>query len=187
MKGKIGFALFSIGIAIGVTGGAKAPVEGSTWPDTLVVFALGAGVSIVGLFLWWQHERNSASHLVPQKEVDNHDDPILALHGLSESLSEILARFQQLPLSDFMNQIQAINERWVFPVVAGRHRINNRLGPSEGANIMISFAYCERMINRSWSAAADNHRSESFNSLQDAHAAITQIVRNLPDEKISDL
>lgn len=182
MKAKIGFGLFSLGVAIGVTGGAKAPVEGQTWPDTLLIFGFGVGLAVVGLILWWQAERAMRLENSVKSETGKGDDPIQALRQLSENIAVLIQKVPTLTLDELRISLQALSERWVYAVVSGRQQVNNRLGMTEGANVMISFAYCERMINRAWSAAADNHREEALSSIQEAYEAIVDIVSKLPSE-----
>ena len=59
MISRFGFPLFAVGVAIAVTGGAKAPADGASWPDTILIFGIGVGLAIIGLILWWMSERSA--------------------------------------------------------------------------------------------------------------------------------
>ena len=49
MNKRIAWALFGIGTVIAISGGAKLPVEGTDWPDTVVLFLGGAVLAAGGV------------------------------------------------------------------------------------------------------------------------------------------
>ena len=48
----LGRALFGAGVGATIISGAKAPLDGETWPTTLPVFLAAGVVAAVGIFLW---------------------------------------------------------------------------------------------------------------------------------------
>ena len=181
MKSNIGFALFAIGVAVAVTGGAKAPAEGANWPDTLLVFGIGVVVAIVGLGLWWAAERDSQVDSDDPVSPQNHIDPVLELRQLHKDLKRLNTEAQTLSLEAIRESVDLINADRIYKIVEARQVLNGQLGMSEGAEVMIAFAYCERMLNRAWSAAADGHQKEALSSMQEACDASEGIVSLLPE------
>ena len=179
MKSKIGFALFAIGVAVAVTGGAKAPAEGADWPDTLLVFGVGVVFAIVGLGLWWSAERDSQANSDDPVSMQKNIDPVLELRQLHEDLRVLNAEAHTLSLQIIRESVERINSERIYGLVEARHALNSQLGMSEGAEVMIAFAYCERMLNRAWSAAADGHQKEALSSMQEACDASEGIVNLL--------
>lgn len=180
MMSKLGFALFSIGVAVAVTGGAKAPAEGSAWPDTLLVFGLGVGVAVVGLVLWWMAEREGVHPSDDSNSDSKTGNPITELRQLNVKLNEVQSRFNQLSLDDILAVVEQLQVDHVYGVAEHRQVLSIQLGIAQGAELMIAFAYCERMLNRAWSAAADGHHGEALASLQEACETSAQIVKLLP-------
>ena len=73
---------------------------------------------------------------------------------------------------------EAINQRadelletWVLPFAEVRQTIIQRFGMEEGADVLVTVAYGERMLNRVWSASADGHPQEARACLPEAIAA----------------
>ena len=81
-------------------------------------------------------------------------------------------------LDDLLSMENGQSQR-IYGIVGSKQNINNELGMSEAAEILIAFAYCERMLNRVWSAAADGHRTEALSALEDALNTSEQITARL--------
>lgn len=179
MSSRLGFPVFAVGVAIAVTGGAKAPADGASWPDTILIFGIGVGIAIIGLILWWMSER-SAQPSADQHGTD-HDEvnPIEAFIGLHADLDRLSEQSKNSSLDDLLSAVEGVQSQRIYGIVESKQRINNELGMSEAAEILIAFAYCERMLNRVWSAAADGHRTEALTALEDALNTSEQIAERL--------
>ena len=94
-------------------------------------------------------------------------EPIAALQADSGKLSHV----------EMTSRIDDITEKYILPFAEVRHGLIDRFGTAAGAEILVTMAYAERMLNRAWSAAADEHMEESRNSLPEALAGIEEANR----------
>lgn len=178
---NISFALFSLGITIGIIGGSKAPATDQTWPDTLPVFAFGVALAIIALIFWWKAERKATASLA-NLQKDNLENPISLLYSLKGPLSLLCDEAPEIELEDIRNRVQIISEEILFPVSENRSILISQMGMEAGSNILIIFAYCERMLNRAWSASADGHRGETVLALEEAQQALGELILELPSQ-----
>jgi hypothetical protein len=174
MFGKLSFGLFALGVMVAICGAAKVPEPGSTWPDTLGVFAVGAATCVVGLVGWWTGHRAARS----------------AKHAAGEGLDAILrhldhARSEARAIRDDLAQLDgdALRQRVddllladFEPVVENRAMVVSHYGMRHGAEILLGLADAERNFNRVWSAAADGCLPEAHASLARAAAALERTV-----------
>ena len=170
MLAKVSFGLFALGVMVAISGAAKVPEAGSTWPDTLWVFAVGAAMCVVGLAGWWTGHRaaRSAKHAAGEgfDAILRHLDHARSeARAIREDLGKLdgdalRRRIDDLLLADFE------------PVVENRGMVLSRYGMKHGAEILLGLAAAERNLNRVWSAAADGCLPEAHASLATAAAAL---------------
>ena len=187
MKSGLGFTFFALGVAIAVTGGAKAPLDGATWPDTLLVFAVGVGFAIIGLTIWWRAEWSAQASNVQKGSNQGSIDPIIELKKLHADLVKLSNSTHTHSLDSLRTMVDSIKSQRMYAIIESKQLISGRFGMTEAAEIMINFAYCERMLNRVWSAAADGHQKEALSSLQDAVNASALIANRLPASSAMEL
>ena len=178
MLGKVGFGLFALGVVVAISGAAKAPEPGTTWPDTLWVFAVGAALCVVGLVGWWTGHRAARS---AQHAAGEGFDAIL--RHLNHAQSEARAIREDLAKLDGDALRRRVDDLLLAdfePVVASRGMVLDRYGMKHGAEILLGLANAERNFNRVWSAAADNCLPEAHAALATAAAALenTMQIRN---------
>ncbi|MCX7429032.1 MAG: hypothetical protein NTW96_25825 [Planctomycetia bacterium] len=174
MLGKVSFGLFALGVMVAISGAAKVPEAGSTWPDTLWVFAVGAAMCVVGLAGWWTGHRaaRSAKHAAGEgldailRHLDHAQSEARAIREDLGKLDgdALRRRIDDLLLADFE------------PVVENRAMVVSRYGMKHGAEILLGLAAAERNLNRVWSAAADGCLPEAHASLATAIAALDRTV-----------
>lgn len=168
---SIGKLLFAAGIVVSVISGAKAPPEGATWPDTLPLFAFGVLLTIIGLVLWRQEEKKDVI-----SEESTTDSALSRLETLTETLKSQSPDWKDLDCPTLNETITVFQEKYVRPFVETRQQIIDQFGMQKGSEIMIACSYGERMLNRVWSATADNHLPEAQSSLKEAVQAFEEVM-----------
>ena len=169
----VGPITFGIGILIAIASAAKPPAAGVKWPDTVAVFLLGALVSAIGVFLWRQakaKEREAnlsgdgAQGVDPFERLEKSIAPLAALETT-------LANIEGEPLCD---KVDELLQEYILPIAESRQTIIDKLGMNKGAELLVLLSYGERMLNRTWSAAADEHAPEAHSSYKEAVAAFRE-------------
>jgi len=170
-------AVYVLGVMVAISAAAKVPDKGTSWPDTLPLFAGGIAVSLAGLVAWrvlLRGRRGGAG-------------------GDSQSVGQIFTQIQ-----DARREARAIDEDWdrldgdsvrkrldcillefTTPVVENRDQLIRRYGMRQGAELILQLSLGERNLNRVWSAAADGHLPEAHASLLVAAAALDELVASL--------
>ena len=174
---NLGPILFAAGIVMAVIAGAKAPPENAAWPDTLPLFVLGTVLTIVGLVLWRRAEKGDGV-----LEESTTDSALSKLHTLTENLRLQSPKWKELDCTKLNEAITLFQEQYVRPFVDTRQQIIDLFGMQKGSEIMIACSYGERMLNRVWSATADNHLKEAQSSLQEAVHAFEEVTLLLHHE-----
>lgn len=170
---KIGFGLFASGLLVAVTAAAKAPAKVGDWPDTWPIFVGGALVSIIGLLLW----RRAAAAATAQAVGDTSGlDPVGLLRDLQAPLQAFESEIGELDCAQIVERVDAILAKFVLPFANVRHLLVARFGMEQGAEVLVTIAYGERLLNRVWSAAADGHAGEARACLPEAGAAFREAV-----------
>lgn len=169
---KIGFGTFVAGIAIAISGGAKLPAEGAEWPTTVPVFLVGCVVALVGLVIW--RRAVSAMNKAAALTVVEGKDAVSLLAGLIEPVKEFGRTISSMEQEAINQRADELLETWVLPFAEARQTIIQRFGMEEGADVLVTVAYGERMLNRVWSAAADGHSPEARACLPEAVAAFEE-------------
>lgn len=175
---NIGQILFSIGIVMAVIAGAKAPLENTTWPDTLPLFGLGMVITMIGLVLWIQNEKGD-----DVSEARAADLGLSKLRTLIEVLKNQSTTWHDLGCTELNATITLFQEEYVRPFVDTRQQIIAQFGMQKGSEIMIACSYGERMLNRVWSATADNHLQEAQSSLKEAVQAFEEVASLIDNER----
>ena len=163
---NIGYILFAVGLLVAVVGAAKAPGADATWPDTWPLFLGGWILSCVGVVMW----RLSLS--AGEEDYTASGDALAILHTLNKELQGNYEMWKGETDCRALNEaIGAFQELHVAPFAINRNQFISRLGMETGAEIIITCSYGERMLNRVWSATADEHLPEALASLAEAREA----------------
>ncbi len=170
MNPFIGPALFAVGIMVAISGGAKLADKIGAWPDSTPIFIGGAVVAAVGLVLW--RRQRAATRVLEQKAMDAGGDhsrnPFQLLERLIGPASALGDEMGHLGHEAICVRVDELLEAYVLPFAEVRQRVIDRLGMTAGAEILVTMAFGERMLNRTWSAAGDHHLPEARACFPDA-------------------
>lgn len=184
----VAYVLFAGGVMLAISGAAKLPdVEASAaesfmdrFPDSWPVFAVGFALTVAGLVIWWKDEfAQRAAHHADDSDGSN---PLALLRGLVPQLHELSNDFGKLSANEVTSRVEHLLEHTVLPFAEGRQKVISWMGMSAGADLLVTAAFGERMLNRVWSAAADGHLAEARSSLTEAVGAFEQAQQQLPAE-----
>ena len=171
---QLGYILFAVGLLVSVVGAAKAPAADTTWPDTWPLFLGGWIVSCIGVVIW----RLSLS--AAEEDYTTSADALAILHQLNKELQSNYESWKGATDCRSLNEsITRFQEQYVNPFALNRNQFVSRLGMEAGAEIIITCSYGERMLNRVWSATADEHLPEALASLAEAREAFSLAVQQL--------
>jgi len=197
---SVGIVLFVFGAMCAIAAAAKMPADGQRLPDTWPVFAFGVAISAVGLVLWHRYRRGvsaaAAGTLASERAeaaddaADRSSEPISGAAATRESassllrqllgpLSELESAVDRLGPEELIGRLDELNDRFVLPFVERRSELLDELGMAAGSEVLVTAAYGERMLNRAWSAAADDCICEARQSVRDARSAFQQAVQQL--------
>ncbi|QDV65650.1 hypothetical protein [Crateriforma conspicua] len=173
---QIGLALFVIGLLVAVMCGAKLPADPDhAFPNTWPVFVVAWLVAVAGLVMWrrdlaesHQHHDDTTSH--GQPGVQTFD----ALRLMDAMTSEIAVASAGTDAKDpaFLDRLDRLMQEHIEPFVDQRQRLIRQLGLQKASEVLVAVAVGERLINRSWSAAADGYPDEANASLAEAASAM---------------
>lgn len=179
--------LFSGGIMAAISGAAKLPApipEGADpsfldqFPDTLPLFTVAFLTTVGGLVIWW---KDVFAHRKSRQDDDTDEsNPLTLLAGLSPQLHELANSIDELDGQAITDRVEQILAHTVLPFAEGRQKLFDRLGMRAGADLLVTAAYGERMLNRTWSAAADGHLIEARSSFQEAILAFDEAAAMVP-------
>lgn len=170
-----------------ISGAAKLPAaipEGTTptfldrFPDTLPEFTIAFIATVVGLIIWWKDV--FAQRKANQAAESDESNPLTLLAGLAPQLSDLASSIDQLDGEAITARVEQILEHTVLPFAEARQKLFDRLGMRTGADLLVTAAYGERMLNRTWSAAADGHLTEARSSFREATQAFDEAAAMLP-------
>ena len=177
----IGQSVFYIGIAVGITCASKMPLEGSTWPDTIIPFSISLLVSIVGLVGWRMGNTGSqadtnatGNQMHPQKLLEQLQ---VEMNTLSTQLSE------NQPIQELQSNVVAIIERYLIPISDQQQELYLHLGMERAAHVLITLSYVQRILHRFQSALADGHEPEAHSCLLEALDGFLELELELESQK----
>jgi hypothetical protein len=183
----LAYILFGGGIMAAISGAAKLPTaipEGTTpafldrFPDTLPEFTIAFIATVVGLIIWWKDV--FAQRKASQAAEGDESNPLTILASLAPQLSDLAGSIDKLDGPAIIARVEKILEHTVLPFAEARQKLFDRLGMRVGADLLITAAYGERMLNRSWSAAADGHLVEARSSFREAAQAFDEAAAMVP-------
>lgn len=171
----LAYILFAVGTLIAISGAAKLPEQTGGWPDTLAVFIVGAVISAAGLVLW-RYMLAATKKAAVKAEADSptQGGALELLAGVLEPARTLQAEIDKLDGTTITQRIDVLLETYVLPFAEVRQTVIDRFGMAKGAEILITVAYGERMLNRVWSAASDGHLPEAMASLPEAIDALDE-------------
>lgn len=159
---RAGEILFALGLLAGVAGAAKLPAEGARWPDTWPVAVGGVLAGIAGVVIWHLAARAARRADRDAREAGGGGVSAAALlAGLVEPARALRDAAPTLDTEALRQRAEALLEAHVLPFAEVRHQILEHLGMARGADVLVTVAYGERLLNRVWSAAADGHLEEA--------------------------
>lgn len=145
----------------------------SKWPASLPVFLLGAFFALFGIVLW----RRTIAIEVKEKLKNQKEDssnPFTLLRNMQGPLQSLMEDIDELDEATTCERIDHILEGFVLPFAEVREGVIQQLGMADGAEILVTVAFGERMLNRVWSAASDGHMPEARAVYPDALDAMTE-------------
>ncbi|MBT6176995.1 MAG: hypothetical protein HOI23_07080 [Deltaproteobacteria bacterium] len=164
--------IFAAGILVAIAGSAKLPLERGQFPDTLPVFIVGAVAAAIGIYLWRRQIK------IEQDQPDNDPNavnPFERLESIQAPLADLGSDANGLTTAQLCDRVDAILQEYVVPFAIARNKVVEKLGMDKGAELLVVVAYGERMLNRAWSAAADEHAPESISSILEAIEAFKEV------------
>lgn len=168
----VGPLSFGVGIIIAIAGATKLPADGTKWPDTWPIFLVGALLSVAGIVFWRMAQSNQDAAAATGQ--DGKSDPLELLQAAVPAVKAVEADFKDLNSETLCERIDAVLQAYIVPAAEARQDLVKKLGMERGAEILVTAAYAERMLNRVWSASADGHLPEAGASLTEAAEAIQQ-------------
>ncbi|MDM8560996.1 hypothetical protein [Candidatus Parabeggiatoa sp. HSG14] len=177
----IGFLLFSVGIIMALICAAKLPAPNATWSDMYFIYGIAMVVALVGLVLL----------RLPQAFLQKCNPAILSDQTNSsamELLQELLVdmhtfgkNINNLDKVEITKQVNTLLDTYVLPFAAAQHEIIDLLGQYQGVEVLAAAAQGERLLNRMWSAASDDHKAETIATYPKALAAFREAHRLCKD------
>lgn len=154
------------------------------FPDTLSGFAVAFLITVAGLVFWWKDV--FAQRKTGQVDTGDQSNPLTLLAGLTPQLRELADSIDSLDGKAITARVEQILEHTVLPFADARQKLFDRLGMKAGADLLVTAAYGERMLNRTWSAAADGHLVEARTSFREAILAFDEAAAMLPERPSSN-
>ncbi len=173
MVGRIAPILFGVGIMVAISGGAKVPAKTGEWPDSWPIFLVGAVLATVGLVLW-RMAKAAERKAVAAGEHGAEGDPLTYLANVLPPARVLAEDIGELDSHRICDRVDVLLEDYLLPFAELRQRVIDRLGMDKGAEVLVTIAYGERMLNRTWSAAGDGHLPEARSVYPDAVAALEE-------------
>lgn len=157
--------VFYVGISVGIVCASKLPVNGPTYPDTLIPFLISVFVSILGLVGW---RRTSASSKTDESATspDNPQKLLADLKTEMDRLSELQS--EKHPLEEIQNQVKKIIENCLIPISSRQQDLYSDLGMERAAHILITLSYVQRILHRFQSALSDGYEEEALSCIAEA-------------------
>jgi len=167
---RYGMALYMLGIALAVIGGAKLPLNGDIWPDTLFLFNDGVILALLGLVLWKYSVSNANAK--PKKGQRTAQQILMDMGPILEDLYRSV---DDLACYQLLEYVKILREQYLIPMGERNAQIVNRFGMEKSAELLIAISYGERILNRVYSAAADQHHDEAASCVEEAYGVFQEI------------
>lgn len=157
--------VFYVGISVGIVCASKLPVDGTTYPDTLIPFLVSVFVSILGLVSW---RRTSVSSKTDESATspDNPQKLLADLKIEMDKLSEL--QNEKHPLEEIQGQVKKIIENFLIPISSRQQDLYRDLGMERAAHILITLSYVQRILHRFQSALSDGYEEEAQSCITEA-------------------
>ena len=144
-------------------------------------------IGLVGLGIGAVLVRSSAKQHLESMQIraDNRDkDPLSLAKRAHSVLDGLVVRLPEIPsdahrVEIILSELDGVKRDVLDRFVDARPILVAERGMAGYAQVMDAFAGAERMVNRSWSAAADNHLPEAARSLETARVRMEETIRRL--------
>ncbi len=174
MMKKVAPAIFGVGIMAAISGGAKVPAKIGEWPDSVPIFLVGAVIALIGLVLWRMETAKERRAIAEGASQVEGQDPFVFLADVQAPAAELAGEIDGLEASVICDRVDVLLETYILPLAEVRQLFIDKVGMDKGAEILVTIAYGERMLNRTWSAAGDGHLPEARAVYPDAVAALAE-------------
>ncbi len=172
----LAYLMFVGGLLVAALCAAKLPPsDKADFPDTWPLCLTAASVAVVGLILWRRedHATYSAGEAIAIAD-GTRISPATLLRSIVDLLDDLQSRFDTMEPDERLANIEDLLQNGVAPLVDSRRAIIDQLGLRKGSEVLVAAAVGERMLNRTWSAAADGHLDESRSSALEAQSAFQE-------------
>ena len=168
---RLGFFVFSLGLIVAITAGAKAPEATGGWPDTWPFFVAAALVCAAGLVIWRKGVSASAA---ADESGGEEQDPVTLIANLQAPMDQLGEEVDGLDAEAITERVDTLLSDYVLPFAMVRQKVVDKMGMEKGAEVLVVIAYGERILNRVWTAAADGHLPEARACYPEAAEALRE-------------
>ena len=165
MPRLISIAATALGLTVAICASAKLPPDGSRFADTMGYFFLGMTL-LLGGAVGWRRTVDQVSDDSDSLYVEA--DPLVLTPQLASSATELIVLAPKLSDRELLERIDELIDLFLAPLVNDGPRLRRMFGPRRTSALLIHIAGCERLLNRAWSAVADQNRAEALDALQAA-------------------
>ena len=128
-------------------------------------FIGGLIVAVISLLLW----RQDVKQLREDTDKDSEESTGLKLlEGLNLEITIIEKELASLSREQLLSKLQGLQENFIIPFIEQRSQLEKKLDANLIADVLLKFAYGERMLNRAYSCSADGFPEESKSLLPTA-------------------
>lgn len=171
--------IFVAGIIVAIASAAKMPGAGAKYPSTVPVFVVGLLVSIIAIIIWHKSENFITKNVLALKMEDAEANPTIILKTTLAPIIALNEKISGLSEKEICDEVDRIIEDFINPFVEKRKAFMDIHGLEKAADILLTLAYGERMLNRVWSAASDHHIPEATNVMKEVVASYESAVKKL--------
>lgn len=176
---RISQILFVAGTILAIASAAKMPEKVGDFPDTWPVAVAGAILAAIGVGLWRLQVRKALEAVKSGETATDGPNAAQLLTDMQAPMAELTESAGAMDATALEAKVDELMEAWVLPFAEARQQIIDRFGMATGAEILVTVAYGERMLNRVWSAAADGHLPEARACVPEATDALAEAARLL--------
>ncbi|GEM_PF-3454232 len=146
-------------------------------PPFWLLFGLSTLFLIIGLYVFRatvKNERNVELEL-NSRNISIHD----FLNEAKRKIQELISSTEANTTDNYWEKLNAIKLSCYLPFTENSTFIIDKYGMKTYADLMIPFAFSERLLNRSLSAAIDKNRGESLQALKDCYEHFQDVIQIL--------